>query len=121
MNLTVDPQLINILKWNWISTTPGILVSTLARISVTILLIRIFGNKAWLKWFLIIFTALQSVVAILVIIIVWIQVDPVEGLWNIFLPARRWDMRIQLYSAYLIQCECFFSPLLDSPSVAVSD
>jgi hypothetical protein len=114
MNLTFDPQLIHILKWNWISTTPAILVSILARISVTILLIRVFGNKAWLKWFLIIFTAIQSIVATLVIIFVWVQVSPVEGLWNPFLPARRWDPRIQQTSTYLGQCK-YSSLLLDPP------
>ncbi|KAK5992085.1 hypothetical protein PT974_05483 [Cladobotryum mycophilum] len=102
-NLTFDPQLVNILKWNWISTTLAILVSILTRISAVILLVRIFGTKVWLKWFLIVFTTLQSIVASLVIIFVWVQVSPVEGLWNPLLPARRWDTRVQQYSAYFGQ------------------
>ncbi|KAM4056181.1 integral membrane protein [Hirsutella rhossiliensis] len=110
-DLTFDPQIINILKWVWISTTPAILVSILARISAAILLIRIFGNKKWLKWFLVVFTTLQSIVAGLVIIFVWAQVSPVEGLWNPLLPARRWNPSIQQNTAYLGQSLFTFSDL----------
>lgn len=109
-NLSVFPQLIQVLKWNWISTTPAILVSILARISANILLTRLFGSRAWLWWFLWLFTGLQVVVSSVLVVFVWVQVDPVEGLWNPFLPAnRRWDPRIQQYTSYLAQCTfpCF--------------
>lgn len=102
--LTFD-QLVNVLKWIWVSTTPGILVAIVARISISILLIRIFGSKVWLKYYLIIFTTFQTVVMIVVELIIWLQVSPVEGLWNPMLPAKRWDPRIEQYSIYFGQCK----------------
>ena len=109
--LSFDPQLVNILKWNWISTPPSVLVSILARISAAILLVRLFGVYTWLKWFLVLFTALQTVVASVSIIIAFAQVDPVQGLWNPTLPARRWDPRIGQYYVYVSQCKLINSPL----------
>ncbi|KAK2601852.1 hypothetical protein QQS21_004635 [Conoideocrella luteorostrata] len=110
-DLTVYHQLINIPKWDCIASTPAILVSTTVRISAAILLIRIFGSKKWLKWFLIRFTTLQTTVAVIVIVFIWVQCDPVEALWNPFLPAKRWDHRIQLYAAYAVQSLFTFSDL----------
>ncbi|RYP33829.1 hypothetical protein DL767_004559 [Monosporascus sp. MG133] len=92
-------EMVMILKWSWISTTPAILVSIIARTSASILLVRIFGSKAWFKWFMIISTVLQTVTASLLVIVVWVQVGPIEGLF----PARHWDTRIQLDLAYLTQ------------------
>ncbi|KAI1470987.1 uncharacterized protein F4812DRAFT_455098 [Daldinia caldariorum] len=71
-----------IIKWFWISTTPAILVSIVARISAAMLLIRIFGSREWFKWFLIIFTALQTIAGAMTIITTWTQIQPVEALWN---------------------------------------
>lgn len=103
-DLTVQ-QLTQILKWNWISTTPALCVSILARISAAILLIRIFGRKKWLKWFLITFTSFQSVFAIVLMAMVWACTTPVQGIWNPLMPAKRWDPRVQEYSVYLVQGE----------------
>jgi len=105
------PNLPMIMKWNYISTTPAVLVSMMARISANILLTRLFSNKRMLKWFLWSFTAFQAVCSIVLIAFVWAQVDPVEGLWNPLMPARRWDPRIQLYTSYLTQSAFTFSDL----------
>lgn len=94
-----------LLKWTWISTTPAILVSVVARISIAVLLVRIFSRAKWLKIFLIYFTLLQSLAAVALIIIVWAQVSPVQGLWDVLLPARRWDTAIQQNMAYATQGE----------------
>ncbi|KAF2757489.1 hypothetical protein EJ05DRAFT_391150 [Pseudovirgaria hyperparasitica] len=110
LDLTYN-QLVNILKWVWFNIVPGILVSILARISITILLIRIFNRKSWLKVYLIIFTILQSIGGIMVIIIIFAQSDPVEALWNPLIPAKRWNPNIQLYSSYLVQSMFSFSDI----------
>ena len=75
-------QLVNILKCFWMSTTPAILVSIVARISAAILLIRIFGTKTWFKWFLIVFTVLQTIAGVSAIVTTWTQAQPLESLWN---------------------------------------
>ncbi|KAI3393976.1 hypothetical protein diail_3337, partial [Diaporthe ilicicola] len=58
-------QLVSVAKWIWMSFTPGIVCSIFARISIAILLVRIFGTHALLKWFLIAITTLQVVVSVL--------------------------------------------------------
>lgn len=79
-------QMINILKWFWISTTPSLLVSIVARASAAILLVRIFVHKPWFKRFLIIYTPVQIIVGILAIIFIWLQQSPVESVWNPAVP-----------------------------------
>ncbi|KAI0173478.1 hypothetical protein GGR52DRAFT_543196 [Hypoxylon sp. FL1284] len=99
-DLTFD-QLINVLKWTWIQTVPGILSSVIARVSIAILLVRIFGTKTWLKWFLIVVTILQAVSNIAIIIAMWTQASPVEAVWNPVIPARRSDPRLLEYFGYV--------------------
>ncbi|CAG8953373.1 hypothetical protein HYFRA_00010118 [Hymenoscyphus fraxineus] len=91
----------NILKWQYISVVPGVLTSITARISVTLLLITLFGTKRWLKWFLTVATICVAIVGSVSVIITWVQVSPVEGLWNPLLPARRWSPNIQTYVVYV--------------------
>jgi hypothetical protein len=102
--LSFDPQIVTILKLQWISSLPNILISVIARVSVVITLINIFGRKLWLKYFLISFTTLQTLAAIETILVIWLQASPVEGLWNPLIPARRWDSRVVGYSAIFVQC-----------------
>ena len=52
LDITVDPQLIHIQKWNYITIVPSFLASSLARISAALLLIRLFGSKAWFRWYI---------------------------------------------------------------------
>ncbi|KAI1337315.1 hypothetical protein F5Y15DRAFT_158593 [Xylariaceae sp. FL0016] len=80
-DLTLD-QLVHVLKWFWITTTPAILVSIVARASAAILLIRIFGSKTWLRWYFIIFTVFQIIGGIINIVFIWIQQTPIESVWN---------------------------------------
>ncbi|KAI1339294.1 hypothetical protein F5Y15DRAFT_383879 [Xylariaceae sp. FL0016] len=110
VDLSFD-QTVNLTKWIWISSMPGGLVSILARISIAILLIRVFGSQKWLKWYLVIFTSLSTVVTLAYLINIWLQVSPVEGLWNPMIPARRWDPKIGQDLGYLTQSLFTFSDL----------
>lgn len=96
---------VHLLKWVYLSTVPGVLSSIVARISVAMLLITIFGTKKWLKYFLIVFTSLVTVLGILAIIFTMVQADPIEGLWNPLIPARRWDPKIQRNMVFAAGCE----------------
>jgi hypothetical protein len=71
------------------SFTPGITSSILSRTSVAILLVRIFGVHTWLKWFLIVITVLQVVASVVLAITSWVQVRPVQALWNPLIDAWR--------------------------------
>ncbi|GAP92081.1 putative integral membrane protein [Rosellinia necatrix] len=87
-SLTFD-QLVQIAKWIWIQFIPAILSSVTARISITILLVRIFGSKKALKWFLISTTTISGVACVAQIITAFVQVSPIEGLWNPLVGTRR--------------------------------
>ncbi|PHH70097.1 hypothetical protein CDD82_7342 [Ophiocordyceps australis] len=82
-------QIVAIGKWMWMAYPPGIVCSILARTSIMILLVRIFGRNARLKWLLIAITILQVVVSLVLTSFIWAQVTPVEGMWNPLIPSKR--------------------------------
>ena len=88
-DLSYDPQLINIEKWNYLAMIPTQLVSITARISASIMLIRLFGIMRWFKWYLYIFTPAQTIVGITYLGLLFTKAKPVEGLWNLLIPAQR--------------------------------
>ncbi|RWA14424.1 hypothetical protein EKO27_g689 [Xylaria grammica] len=102
--LSYDPQYIYFTLWNWVQATLGIWVATTARVSAAILLVRIFGTKRWLWWFLTIYTVIQLVVAIVVTTLFWTQCTPVTGVWQPLLvqtgQATCWDPRVVIYAIY---------------------
>lgn len=87
----LDPELFEINKWAWVATAPGNLASILARISISIPLIHIFGlgGKATLKWTFIIITVLLSLAGMVDLVLVWAQSSPIQGLWNPNIHAHR--------------------------------
>ncbi|KAM7191677.1 hypothetical protein V8F33_008773 [Rhypophila sp. PSN 637] len=112
-DLVWPDQMIQVLKWNWIATAPGMFASILARISITILLLRLFGVHRWFRWLVYILTTLQIIGGLLAFIVTWVQVRPVEGLWNVFRQdVVRIDPRIGLYSYYFGQTTYTFADLI---------
>lgn len=98
-------QRIQVSKWGTISSFPSIIVSFVARISISILLVRIFGVRKWFKWYFIGFTAFLTFAGVLSIIFQAAQSRPFEGVWNPNIPAKRWDPRIYMYTALGAQCQ----------------
>ncbi|KAI1170431.1 hypothetical protein F4777DRAFT_117851 [Nemania sp. FL0916] len=95
-------QLIDLLKWSWVSNPFAVAVSVTARLSIAIFLIRLFGVRAWYKWSMITFTAMLLIIGILNIIIVFVQVRPVEALWDFRIMVPRWDPSVQqIFSSVL--------------------
>jgi hypothetical protein len=76
-------------------------------ISVTILLIRLFGKVyRWFMWFLIVITAIQIISGMVLIPITFLQATPRRALYDIFMiNAHRWDPRVWAYTAYFFQCQ----------------
>lgn len=110
--------MINVLKWTWISLVPGVLVATTARISISLLLIRLFGVHEWFKWFLICFTSLQTVAGLVIIPVTWAQTTPVSGLWDVYNPnVVSWNPAIAKDVDIIAQCKFYpyTSPLQSSP------
>lgn len=109
-NLRMPDEMVNTLKYNWVAIGPGQMTSILARVSITLSLIHLFGVHKWFKMFLIIITSLQTVVGIVMICLTYTQVRPVEGLWEVFrTDLWKMDPRVFLYTGYLGQCNISLS------------
>ncbi|KAI0173704.1 integral membrane protein [Hypoxylon sp. FL1284] len=104
-------EMINILKWMWLANTPGLLVSILARISIAILLVRLFGIHTWLKWFIIVVTAICTILTVVILPCTYLQSTPVSGNWDPSTPAKHWDPRIYIDIAFFSQAMWTFSDL----------
>ncbi|RYP60985.1 hypothetical protein DL769_007910 [Monosporascus sp. CRB-8-3] len=98
-------------KWSWVSTTFATLVSVLARISIALLFVRVFGAKLWFKSFFIICTTLIIINGVLAIIFSWVDVRPVQAIWNPLIDSNRWDPTISGYTAFVLQVFYAFSDL----------
>ncbi|EGD95986.1 hypothetical protein TESG_03447 [Trichophyton tonsurans CBS 112818] len=97
-------QIINILKWMWLANTPGLLVAITARLSIAMLLVRLFGKvHKWLKWFLVVVSGLCTVLTAIIIPCTFLQTTPVSGNWNPFQPSKRWNPMIYISLAFLTQ------------------
>lgn len=85
---TMSPMdIINLTKWSWFTTPGSILASTIARISIAVVFIQVFGNRKWFKHLMISYTVLLTVVGVLNFIFVWVQAKPVQALWDARVPA----------------------------------
>ncbi|KAK7917920.1 hypothetical protein PG985_009794 [Apiospora marii] len=105
MDIEQPHDMVQILKWIWVSVAPGMLVSILARISITLLLVRLFGRvyKVF-KWSIIALTTFSVLFCSLLIPFTYVQVTPAKGLWEIYdPPVSKWDPNIVLYMEYIGQ------------------
>ncbi|KAK6064317.1 integral membrane protein [Seiridium cupressi] len=98
-------QLTGALKWSFIALPFTHIVSVLARISITILLIKIFGqSKPWFKWFLIVYTSLQAIFGIISIILALADQFPIESHYNFMVkPTTQLDPAVQQNVAETLQ------------------
>lgn len=87
--------------YSFATQTPGTLISLVARVSIVILLIRIFGKtRPWFKWFLIGFTLLQAVAVFLNLAFEWAWMSPISVHWDPTVKATRFmDSGYEVYSA----------------------
>lgn len=79
---STEDELVNVRKWAMISSAFTNVVSVLARISISILLIRTFESKRWLRWFLAVSCVLMAIVGLLTPILTFTQIHPVQALWD---------------------------------------
>jgi hypothetical protein len=98
-------QLINAGKWAWLYMIPGCFVAVLARISGGVFLIRLFGIHEWLKRYLIVFTVLQAIGGMLVLLTNFLAITPIEALWNPTIPDKRarYSPQVASITAYTTQ------------------
>lgn len=103
-DLYLPDQLINMQKWEWYQVPPGLLSAILGRISICILLTRLFGVHKWFRWFAYSLTAFGVTIAAITTVCIFAQVDPVQGLWDPFLPnITTWNPHIVQDLMFIMQ------------------
>jgi hypothetical protein len=96
-------QIVNILKWGWLNMIPGTFVAVLARVSGAIFLTRLFGVRHWFKWYMILYTPLQCIGGITVLLVTFAGNRPVEAIWNPTVKGSRVKAEVSLYTAITAQ------------------
>ncbi|KAI2635281.1 hypothetical protein GGS21DRAFT_538996 [Xylaria nigripes] len=89
-------------KWGYISTPFSNVVSVVARISITILLVRIFGTRRWFTWSMIVTSGAITLLGAANIILIWSMCSPPEALWDKSI-GKCLDSRIQEYLTLTLQ------------------
>ncbi|KAK8047901.1 hypothetical protein PG996_015965 [Apiospora saccharicola] len=110
---TLTPlQRVMITKWSWIIAPAVYIISILARVSIALLLLQLFSPQVWFKRFVVIFTILQSLVGITVLVMTFGQSQPYEVYWNPSLPGgREWNHKIYNITAVVYILLCSISDL----------
>jgi hypothetical protein len=106
VNLTLE-EYNELDKWSFWALPPSHIVSVLARISIAIVLIRIFAaGRAWFKWLLVGFTTFLSLFAVVAIILLFVQITPAEANWDAAVPGQRtMPVEVQRNYAETMQCQ----------------
>lgn len=80
---TIDPpNLPTILKLLYIAQILGILGLFFVKLSVALFLLRIGGLQRWMRWGLIVTTAILACSTTSIIVIYFVQCRPISGNWN---------------------------------------
>lgn len=94
------------LKYNYLALPFQVTVSVIARLSITILLVRLFGIHKWFRYSVIALFGIIALLSIAFIPMTFTQVTPVESLWNPFLVGEeRLARAIWMKYAAFTQCE----------------
>ncbi|CAD6592398.1 MAG: hypothetical protein ASARMPREDX12_006066 [Alectoria sarmentosa] len=75
-------NVVQAVKYAWIAQMPIVLALTIARVSIAAFLLRLFAANKWLKWFLLVMTLVNTIFAILPLIMIFAQCTPVTALWD---------------------------------------
>ena len=103
-------QIAEYVKWSCLFEIPGVLSTSIARISIAILLWRLFGVKTWFRRYLYLMTALQTIAAA-TLLIVWVaQCRPINALWGPTPWLYCWDPNVELTIASIFQCQFRAAP-----------
>ena len=113
-------QVIQAVKYDWYSQAPATLATCVARISIAILLLRLFGSKKMLRWYLYIITALQTVIGVLLVIVMFVQCRPLTALWGAT-AGSCWSPAVEQDIAYLYQCMSHTSSMVGITRILTCD
>jgi hypothetical protein len=100
------PNLINAVKWIWLSTPFSTMSACFGKVSIALLLMRILGNRnKSYTYFLWVMIVLLVLVNVFLSVITFAQCTPVTYLWDQLNPMATykgtcWDPNIQKYYGY---------------------
>lgn len=105
-NMTLE-QFQGALKWTFISQPFSHTVSILARISITVSLVSIFGeSKPWFRWFGIVYTFNLSAFGIMSIVLPLFGIRPIAGNWDPTIQVTHIiEPNVQEHIAEVLQCK----------------
>jgi len=90
--------------WEWFSVPPGLVSGIFGRVSICILLIRLFGGvHKWFKYYALILTGCGVIMSILICISIYASRNPIESLWDPFIPSTGWKPNVVQNMMYLGQ------------------
>ncbi|KAI1381212.1 integral membrane protein [Hypoxylon crocopeplum] len=80
-------QIIDMSKWAWATVPVNILANLTARLSIAIMLVKIFSVRRWFKWLIILYTALMITLGLANFLFVFFQASPFPASWDFRLAA----------------------------------
>ncbi|ORY18968.1 hypothetical protein BCR34DRAFT_609953 [Clohesyomyces aquaticus] len=93
-------QIMNAIKWDYISQPTCIMVPTFGRISLALLLLTFAGTSRLRRWLLWSIIAGQFVINCLTFIFILAQCRPIELLWDKSINGECWPLAFQEYFGY---------------------
>ncbi|CAH0054724.1 unnamed protein product [Clonostachys solani] len=103
-NMTLQ-QYVQVHKYEFVFAPFSYALQIVARVSIAILLIRIFTvGRRWFKWFSIAYMALMTVVCVALLGVYFSQVRPLDAWWDVTIKATyRMSPYIQAYVSLTLQ------------------
>ncbi|KAI2464677.1 hypothetical protein F4781DRAFT_58038 [Annulohypoxylon bovei var. microspora] len=94
-DLYTSDQVVTMSMWEWFSVPPGVVSGIFGRISICILLIRLFGVRVWFRYYAIALTACGVITSTITGICLYASRQPVQSLWNPYIPnPKQWEPTI---------------------------
>ncbi|CZR60795.1 uncharacterized protein PAC_10691 [Phialocephala subalpina] len=94
-------QRVMIMKMQFIAMPLCILSTTAGRVSVALLMLRLFGSTQYRQRFLYFLIAQSVAVNLITIITIFTQCKPVSSIWDpIGVPGKCWDPKVQSFIGY---------------------
>jgi len=97
----IDPPLaMQAIKWDYWAQPTAIMSPAFGRISFALLLLSVSGTKKTRRWMLYGIMVTQFVINALTFILILVQCQPIELLWDKTVDGHCWDLRVQEYTGY---------------------
>ncbi|KAI1097617.1 hypothetical protein F4804DRAFT_327117 [Jackrogersella minutella] len=91
-DISQPDELVAMSMWDWFSVPPGLVSGIFGRISICVLLIRLFGVNIWFRYYAMVLTALGVMMSIVVGTCIYAENKPVQALWDPYIPnSKQWN------------------------------